>query len=189
MKRRLAIISFFLLLLAGIAFSIWRAERREKRFSPQIRAAADRYHVDFLLLQAVIWRESGFDPTVRGRKGEIGLMQLQEIAAQEWADEERITTFQHEQCSDPGTNTLAGAFYLSKLLKRYGKTDNPVPYALADYNAGRGNVLKWTGGAAATNSEIFIRQIGFPGTQHYVETVMRRRNFYKLLSRFGLNQL
>jgi soluble lytic murein transglycosylase len=188
-KRKPAIIFFVFLLLAGITFYFWRAEQREKRFAQQIHAAANRYHVDFLLLQAVVWRESRFDPTVRGRKGEIGLMQLQEIAAQEWADEERIKTFQHEHCTDPGTNTLAGAFYLSKLLKRYAKTDNPVPYALADYNAGRGNVLKWTDGAAATNSEIFVRQIGFPSTKHYVETVMRRRNFYKLLARFGVDGL
>ena len=31
---------------------------------------------------------------------------------------------------------------LSKLLKRYHQTDNALPYALADYNAGRGNVLR-----------------------------------------------
>ena len=45
---------------------------------------------------------------------------------------------------------------LSKLLRRYTKTDSPLPYALADYNAGRGNVLKWNGGEAATNSVLFI---------------------------------
>ena len=106
-------------------------------------------------------------------------MQLQEIAAQEWADSERIQFFRHEHCLDPGTNTLAGTFYLGKLLRRYRHTDNPVPYALADYNAGRANVLKWLDGEAQTNSAIFIGQIGFPMTRQYVIEVMKRSERYR----------
>jgi len=67
---------------------------------------------------------------------------------------------------------------LQKLLKRYEQTDNPLPYALADYNAGRGNVLKWKQGAAVTNSAAFLAQINFPGTRSYVESVMRRYEHY-----------
>jgi soluble lytic murein transglycosylase len=69
------------------------------------------------------------------------------------------------------------------LLKRYTHTDNPLPFALADYNAGRGHLLKWNGGAAATNSAVFIGQIGFPDTKAYVKSVMRRYAFYRFLSR------
>jgi len=68
---------------------------------------------------------------------------------------------------------------LEKLLRRYPQTDNPIPYALADYNAGRGNVLKWNKGEAATNSEIFIQQIGFPGTSNYVRAVMEKLVQYR----------
>ena len=63
---------------------------------------------------------------------------------------------------NPATNTLIGAWYLEKLLKRYAQTDNPIPYVLADYNAGRSNVLKWNQGRAATNSAAFLWQIDFP---------------------------
>ena len=66
-------------------------------------------------------------------------------------------------------------------MRRYAQADNPLPYALADYNAGRGNVLKWKQGAAATNSAAFIGQIGFPGTRDYVRSVMRRYVRYRLL--------
>lgn len=62
-----------------------------------------------------------------------------------------------------------------------------MPYALADYNAGRGNVLKWNDGAAATNSAVFIEQIGFPGTREYVAAVTWRHAFYRLLARIGLS--
>ena len=175
-----------LLVVGGAMIYLWREERREERYTPQIRVAAGRYGVDPLLVKAVVWRESRFNPNARGTSGEIGLMQIQEIAAQEWADAEHNLGFIHTHCFDPGTNTLAATFYLAKLLKRYSKTDNPVPYALSDYNAGRGNVLKWNNGAAATNSVAFIEQIGFPGTRVYVKSVMRRREIYRFLSRFGL---
>ena len=187
MKRRRLILIFVLLVVSAVAFYLWHEERLEEKFTPQISAAAGRYGVDPLLVKAVIWRESRFNPNARGTSGEIGLMQIQEIAAQEWADAEHNPSFKHEHCFDPGTNTLAATFYLSKLLKRYAHADNPVPYALADYNAGRGNVLKWNTGAAATNSEAFIEQIGFPGTKAYVKSVMRRQELYRFLERFGWN--
>ena len=102
-----------------------------------------------------------------------------EEAAQEWADAEQLADFVHEHCFHPLTNTFAGAFYLRKLLKRYTRTDNPIPYALADYNAGRGNVVKWLQGEAATNSAIFVEGIPFPGTKKYVKSILHRYQRYR----------
>jgi soluble lytic murein transglycosylase len=168
--------------LVGIAaIYLWWNSRLEQSQDNPIRAAANRYKVDPALVKAVVWRESRFNPSVRGRAKELGLMQIREEAAQEWADAEHINGFEHAQCLDPQTNALAGTWYLKKLLKRYSQTDDPVPYALADYNAGRGNVLKWNTGEAATNSTVFIEQIGFPGTKAYVKSVMRRREKYRRL--------
>jgi soluble lytic murein transglycosylase len=157
----------------------WWQGRVEHSQDEPIVAAARRYEMDPDLIRAVVWRESHFNPEARGKAGEIGLMQLQELAAQEWADAERLERFDHEHCLDPITNTLAGTFYLRKLLRRYQATDNPVPYALADYNAGRGNVLRWNTGAASTNSDAFRQQIGFPGTSNYVNAVMQRYAHYR----------
>jgi soluble lytic murein transglycosylase len=171
--------------MAAVGVWLWGELRREQRFMPQIRAAALRYGVEPLLVKAVAWRESGFRPGARGSKGEIGLMQIQAVAAQEWADAEHLRSFEHAHCLDPGTNTLAATFYLGKLLKRYRQTDNPIPYALAEYNAGRGNVLKWNSGAAATNSAVFVEQIGFPGTRAYVRSVTRRYALYRFLAQLG----
>ena len=158
---------------------LYYRHRREHSQDAVIRAAAARYGVDAALVKAVVWRESRFDPEVRGKAGEIGLMQIREPAAREWAEAERIAGFQHEHILDPGSNTLAGAWYLAKLLRRYPQADDPVPYALADYNAGRGNVLRWNQGAAATNSQQFLAQMTFPGTRRYIETVAERRARYR----------
>lgn len=180
MKRHWRLILALVLIgdavLGGWFFYVYRSEHSQ---DVVIRAAATRYGVDGALVKAVVWRESWFDPNARGKAGEIGLMQIREPAAREWADAERIAGFQHEHILDPGSNTLAGTWYLAKLLRRYPQADDPVPYALADYNAGRGHVLRWNGGAAATNSQQFLAQMTFPGTRHYIETVVKRREKYR----------
>jgi len=177
-KRRW-VLALLVLLGGGAAVLYWGwdgwLEHSQDRV---IRAAARCYGVEPALVKAVVWRESRFDPAAKGRAEEFGLMQLKEEAAREWAEAERIKGFAHEHCFDPVTNTLAGTWYLRKLLRRYTHTDNPLPYALADYNAGRGNVLKWAKAEAATNSAVFIEQIGFPGTKAYVQTVIARYRHY-----------
>jgi peptidoglycan lytic transglycosylase len=174
------VLSLLVLLLAIFAcFYWWRLDWLERSQDRPIRAAARRYAVDPALVKAIVWQESRFNQHVRGRAGEMGLMQIREEAAREWAEAERVPGFDYEQCMDPATNTMAGTWYLKKILNRYTRTDNPLPYALADYNAGRGNVLKWNSGEAMTNSAAFMSQIGFPGTKAYVASVLARYEYYR----------
>jgi peptidoglycan lytic transglycosylase len=168
----------FLLLLGGIGYWRWY-EWRDHSQDAVIVTAARRYGVEPALIKAVIWRESRFNPQARGRAGEIGLMQIREAAANEWAGAEHISSFNCEHLVSPITNTLAGAWYLQKLLKRYEHTDNPLSYALADYNAGRNKVLRWNKASAATNSTMFVQQIDFGGTRKYVRSVVHRFEQYR----------
>lgn len=167
------------LLLALLAAAVaplrqWRQARRAQRTAPHIQAAVARHGVDPALLRAVIWRESRFDPAARGAAGELGLMQVGEIAGQEWADAHGLAHYAHEHLLDPATNVLAGTWYLAKVTRRYAATDDPVAYGLADYNAGRANVLRWLRGAGATNREAFLEQMDFPGTRAYVRAVQEK---------------
>ena len=182
MKRRRGVICSILILFGLLCVVVWRLwwlTRLERSQDVPIRAAAQRYGVDPALVKAIVWRESRFNPRVRGAAQEIGLMQIREGPAREWADAEHISSFDHKHCFDPVTNTLAGTWYLKKLLRRYSRTDDPLPYALADYNAGRGNVLKWNTNAASTNSAAFMDQIGFPGTKAYIVSVRERYQRYR----------
>lgn len=162
------------MLAAGAVFLDWRWLQREHRHDEVILAAARRHGVDPALVKAVVWRESRFDSRAVGRAGEIGLMQITEPTALEWAGEESSTNFEHSLLFDPALNTRCGTWYLAKLLRRYARADDPLPFALADYNAGRGNVLRWAKGAAATNSLAFTEAIGFPSTKDYVRAVVAR---------------
>lgn len=181
MKWRWPFLLLLLLALLGGIVGYWRYyEWREHSQDAPILAAARRYHVEPALVKAVVWRESRFNPNVRGSRGEIGLMQiLPNAAAKDWADAEHLASLPPANLFDPATNTLAGAYYLGRLLKRYSQTDNPMLYALADYNAGRGNVLKWNKGQAATNSAAFLQQMNFPTTKNYVQSVLRRYAHYR----------
>jgi len=165
--------------LDGLLLYFYWHQKRERQYDAVIVAASLRHRVDPALIKAVVWRESAFDGRARGRAGEIGLMQITEPTAMEWAQAAKLRDFRHAELYDPAKNTLAGSWYLRKLIGRYGNTDNSLAYALADYNAGRGNVLRWIKGRAATNSTAFIKQIDFPGTREYVKSVLRRYEHYK----------
>ena len=175
-RRLLALVGVLALLLAvKLAYDWWK----EQRFDPLIAEAGRRYHLDPALIKAVIWRESRFRPWIHGHAGELGLMQIREAAAREWAAAEKIPSFDHTACLDPGTNILAGTWYLKKALDRYPAADDPSAFALAEYNAGRGNVLKWEAGASATNRDQFISHIQFPSTHAYVLAILRRAERYR----------
>ena len=170
-----------ILFLAGDALLMlwWWRSHLEHRYDNVIRSAAARYQLPPALVKAVIWRESRFQPHARGRAGELGLMQLTETAAQEWADATHRRRFVHADTLSPVINTEAGCYYLSKILKRYTQTDRPFVFALADYNAGRGNVLRWMKGPASTNSTAFLTQMDFPGTREYIRAILERHDHYR----------
>ena len=171
---------FGIILLGGLitlreGWQVWRENSQDEH----ILAAAQRYGVDPALVKAVVWRESRFNPKARGQVGEVGLMQIGELAAQEWAEAERLHFFDHQDLFDPGKNTRCGTWFLRKLIRRYAHTDNPLAYALADYNAGRSRVLKWIDGAGKTNSSVFLEQMDFPGTRDYIRSILKRYDYYK----------
>lgn len=163
------------LLLGWERWRLWR----DHRYDALILAAARQYGVEPALVKAVMWRESSFKARARGRRGEVGLMQIRTGAASDWAKAEGRSAPTEWELLDPALNTQVGAWYLARLLRRYQQTDNPAAYALADYNAGRSNVLRWLQGPAATNSAAFLSQMDFPGTRAYVRSVLNRYRHYQ----------
>lgn len=180
MDRRRWVWFFVVLVVVNGAFlTWWLLLEREHLYDKQILAAGQKYGINPALIKAVIWRESRFDKDARGNAGELGLMQIREPAALEWAKAKKISFFSHRELLDPQKNTLAGTWYLRKLLRRYPNTDNPIPYALADYNAGRTHVLRWNKGEAATNSAAFMAAMDFPTTRQYIIDISARFQHYQ----------
>ncbi len=167
-------------------------QQRFHRYDALITEAARRNNVDPALVKAVVWRESRFRPGMEGGAGERGLMQIGAAAATEWARSEHVEGFQPEKLLDPKVNLECGAWLLGRGLRFYqGRgVDDPVPFTLAEYNAGRSRVARWVAGAADRDRDMqkpgnqltgddLQAAIGFPGTKAYVEDVRARMRFYQ----------
>lgn len=159
----------------------WLSPARFHKFDNLIREVAAKHGVDPMLVKALVWRESRFDPAKQGDAGERGLMQVSEVAAREWASETHINGFEMERLFDPTTNLSAGTWYLRRALQHWQHQKAPAAFALAEYNAGPSRAQRWANNnpdAAMTVRE-FQSRINFPGTRQYVISVLRRYDFYR----------
>ncbi len=165
--------------IGSAAFVYWRWRFREQRYNKLIEVVAGQYGVDKFLVKAVVRRESKFDPFVYGRAGEIGLMQVTEAAGREWARATGRKDFGRDSLWDERANLEAGSWYLARALRRWGDKDDPLPFALAEYNAGFGNVLRWLPNGQVTTAAQFRDAIKFPGVRRYVDTVTEFYEAYR----------
>ena len=134
--------------------------------------AGGEYGVDPALVVAVMRKESGFDARAKGKAGEIGLMQIMPATGKEWAEMEGVR-FRAKHLYDPLTNARAGAWYLREGLDRWDGRADPLPYALARYNAGNSRVVAWDRKAGArSGTRRFVDAIDIPTTKRYVEDIL-----------------
>ncbi|HOW98704.1 MAG TPA: lytic transglycosylase domain-containing protein [Kiritimatiellia bacterium] len=147
--------------------------RRLHRFDALILEAGRDYGVDPRLISAVIWVESRFREERVGKAGEIGLMQVTRTAAEEWAAENHDGLFTVLDLFEPRVNIRAGTWYLARGLQRWSDRPDPLPFALAEYNAGRSNALRWSrdGGPDA---RAFLDAITYPTTRRYIRDILKR---------------
>ena len=160
------------------SFYEWVSPARFQQYDRLISAVAAEHQLDPMLVKAVVWRESRFDREKVGSAGERGLMQVSPKAANEWAHEHKIGDFKLDQLFDPKTNLEAGAWYLHRAVEHWQTESEPLPFALAEYNAGASRAQRWVGADGITASE-FLGNIDFPVTRNYVKSILDRYAFYK----------
>lgn len=129
------------------------AERHRMEYAGVIRDAASRHGLDPALLHAVIQAESAYNPGAVSHKGAMGLMQLMPGTAARYGVRNPF---------DPVDNIGGGARYLSDLMDMF---QSDVALAVAAYNAGENNVIKYGN-----------RIPPFPETRHYVSKVLANYN-------------
>jgi soluble lytic murein transglycosylase len=159
----------------------WISPARFQQHDALIKTVAAEHKLDPMLVKAVIWRESRFDAQKFGTAGERGLMQVSEKAAEEWAQQAKVQNFRVEELFDAKTNVQAGSWYLHRAIEHWQNQPDPLPFALAEYNAGASRALRWAGGddTKAIAAKTFLENIDFPGTRKYVDSIMARYEFYK----------
>jgi soluble lytic murein transglycosylase-like protein len=112
-----------------------------------ILAAARKYELSPLLIDAVARQESGYRVNAVSRVGAIGVMQLMPGTA-------RMLGVRNPR--DPHANIDGGARYLRRLLDRFG---GDVSLALAAYNAGPGRVERARGIPRIAETQKYVTKI------------------------------
>ncbi len=144
-------------------------------FAPLLVNAAQRQHVDPLLLAALVREESRFDPTAKSWVGATGLAQLMPFTAA-WVVKQ-VPDVKGRPLTDPHANLQLGAWYLAYTHRFF---DNQSMYAVAAYNGGPGSVARWKKGFRGDPDE-FVESITYPETRLYVKKVFASYwNYQKL---------
>ena len=159
-------------LVAGVAgYRLARARLFPKRYRKAVIEAAEEFRLDPLLVAAIVHHESRFRPEARSAAGAVGLMQLMPATADEVAGKLGLDGWTEARLEDPEVNLRLGCAYLRELLDRF---DGDEQAALAAYNAGRGNVVRWLEEVQGDTRRM-LEERAFPETRRYVHEVLGTR--------------
>jgi soluble lytic murein transglycosylase len=154
---------------------------------PEVKKQAESFGVDPYLVLAIMREESRFDPDVTSRAYARGLMQIMSRTGKKIAKKLDVEAYATKRLYEPELNIKMGTFYISQVLQRFS---NEPAMALAGYNGGPGNVVKWSkslktkkNGAGADAGQLdideFIEHIPYRETRNYVKRVLKTYYEYK----------
>jgi len=125
----------------------------------------------------VIRQESRFEPVAASGAGAQGLMQIMPATAEWIALQQGRRDFKPELAYRPYINVDFGAYYLNWTLKQL---DGSLVAALAGYNGGPGNALRWRK-LAPDDDDLFVAVIDYSETRIYVQQVLSQLEAYRRL--------
>ena len=184
--RTQAVLLLLLFALIGIltGVGLWKAGSfilnymdRSTRYDKIIVSAGRRNGVYPPLLKAVIWKESRFDASARGSKGEIGLMQVMpQSAVKDWENTFHRQVPSDGALMDPELNIEIGSWFLGRALNRWKDYTEAETLALCEYNAGIQRAESWK---PLLHDGNVIQNIDIESTRKYVKDILDRRDQYE----------
>ena len=149
-----------------------------RKYADEIEEHAKERKLDPNLVRAIILQESYYNPKAKSGVGATGLMQLMPPTAKEHAARLGVR-FAASRLENPDVNVRLGTFHLRMLVDMFrGNTY----LAVASYNAGQGNVMKWRRAAPSKPMDEFIESIPFQETRNYVKRVTMLKSAYERMS-------
>jgi soluble lytic murein transglycosylase-like protein len=148
------------------------------RYTDAVRQSASRFGVDPYLVMALILQESSYNPHAKSPVGATGLMQIMPATGKELGQRLRVP-FSVARLENPDVNIELGTFHLKNLIDMF---EGNAYLAVASYNAGQGNVLKWKRAAAGRPLDEMLESIPFPETRNYVKRVTMLRSSYSRIA-------
>jgi len=144
------------------------------KYVDAIKKYAARNELDPYLVMGLILQESSFIPNAKSAVGATGLMQLMPATAKELAHRLHVP-FGQARLENPEVNVELGTAHLKMLVNLF---NGNALLAVASYNAGQGNVLKWKRSAPGRPMDEFVESIPFAETRNYVKRVTMLRSSY-----------
>jgi len=145
------------------------------KYEKPIRENAEKNGLDPYLVMALILQESYFNPGAKSAVGATGLMQLMPATGRELAQKLHTSA----RLENPEVNVKLGSYHFRHLVDLF---DGHTQLAVASYNAGQGNVLKWRRAAPSKPMDEFLESIPFPETRNYVKRVTLIASTYRRLN-------
>ena len=170
------LLAFGVLLLAGgICFFLRPEKSQIDLYKDDVYRYCAEYHLSPSLVLGVIKTESDFNPNARSQRDAYGLMQITKETL-EWAvlREGKNHSYTEEDLYTPEINIKYGCYILSLLLDEF---EDPKT-ALAAYNAGRSNVLKWLKDHRYSQDGITLQTTPYKETNDYMEKVLKYQKKY-----------
>ncbi len=141
-----------------------------------VAPAARQNNIDPLLLLGMMRQESFFEPRAQSSAAARGLTQFIYGTAKAVADELKWPDWTWEDMNRPYVSVPFGAHYLSGLVRNFRGN---YFFALAGYNGGPGNVLRWARGDWNRDLDLFVDEIGYAETRSYVRAVTANYDLYR----------
>ncbi len=146
------------------------------RYKDAIVKYSKKNNIDPFVVMALIHQESYFNPKARSPVGAAGLMQMMPPTAKELAH----LLHSSADVENPEVSIRLGSFYFRRLIDLFNGT---VQLAIASYNAGMGNVMRWRRAAPHKPMDEFLESMPFAETRNYVKRVTIIRASYRRMTR------
>ena len=137
---------------------------------------AEHYAIDPLYLLAVIRQESRFNPDARSYAGARGLGQVMPETGEWIASKVGPPDYTHDDLWRPIISVRHEAWFFGWLLDQYQRDWFA---ALVAYNAGPGNLARWTNGEPIADHDLFYELIPVQQAQDYVRLIYQQYGRYQ----------
>ncbi|MEL3907942.1 MAG: lytic transglycosylase domain-containing protein [Treponemataceae bacterium] len=126
---------------------------------------AKEYDIPEYFLYALIRAESYFRSDVVSHAGAVGLAQLMPSTAKDIAHYFKLNSY---KLTDPEINVRFGTYYLFIMIKSRGS----LVKGCQAYNAGGGNVRRWTKLYPNISNDLFVESTPYDETRNYAKRIL-----------------
>lgn len=145
--------------IVGLAYPVY--------YDNLILPLADKYSYDPLVQFALVRQESLYESFATSTAVAQGLAQVIPDTGRYIADKLRWPDYVNADLYKPYVGLEFGGFYLAEQLALF---DGSVHAALAAYNGGPGNALRWYN-AAGNDIDLYVETVNFRETRAYIERI------------------